>query len=627
MNAIAESSDAALPGKHAIEVPAWLHAKIEDVNGLDFEAPLSGTVTADCHEVSELYRAASQQNNASAKPLEAASSRVMTMLAAVTGMHFKPHERNEPFGAMMSLADGRRTAITSDFRTHVEVLADLAVRATNPVLRSRLSDVCWLLERNRGHLALAAISAYAEIVEKSDRNELKYPHTAHSGALTPNARDYLRRALQIGRGVGWEKPETVSVRELVKRLRQQALDIRAPVPINWFCDLDLDYSVSDPAEVAEALNGVLVKLPNDVNSHVVVELWRLAARAFHLGKREDDKQRCLAEAAEQLVVESQAKQGSAMLAAHFLSSAIAQLHGIPGKKERRAALQHQLIDMQARVPEEMSVFSHEFDLRKLVEWTQTTIGQADPIDMLFRFADLERSPDLKKLASEAVELIREHPLSSIFASSHLDREGKVIHRNPGGGMSDGGDNSAIVHQIAQGETFRRKVAAFGTIEPARHMIVDQHYLSDDMLISLLQHSPFVPTDLVATFSRGFLRFFQGDFVGAVYILTPLLENSLRHILKASGHDVTTFDDATQTQQDRTISSLFGQMRTELECILTEEIAADIERLFLSQPGPHLRHALAHGLLDDGDPYGADSIYGCWLMFRLCLLPLFPQRNR
>jgi hypothetical protein len=152
-------------------------------------------------------------------------------------------------------------------------------------------------------------------------------------------------------------------------------------------------------------------------------------------------------------------------------------------------------------------------------------------------------------------------------------------------------------------------------------------LSEDVFTSLLQHSAFVPPNLVATFSRGFLRFFQGDFVSAIYILTPLLENSLRYVLKTYGHDVSIFDDATQTQEDRTISSLFEQMRMELDDVFTKGITTDIYNVFLRKSGPHLRHALAHGLLHDGSPYGPDAIYGCWLIFRLCLLPLFPYREQ
>ena len=37
--------------------------------------------------------------------------------------------------------------------------------------------------------------------------------------------------------------------------------------------------------------------------------------------------------------------------------------------------------------------------------------------------------------------------------------------------------------------------------------------------------------------------------------------------------------------------------------------------------------LAHGLLPDGTPYGADAIYGSWLIFHLCMPPLFPIRTQ
>jgi hypothetical protein len=175
-------------------------------------------------------------------------------------------------------------------------------------------------------------------------------------------------------------------------------------------------------------------------------------------------------------------------------------------------------------------------------------------------------------------VIRKYPLSFIFGASHLDHEGKVIHRTQGSGFGDGGNDSAIQQQIAQSETIRRQVTAVGKIEPARQAIVNQHFLSDDIFGTLLQQAAFVPPNLVATFCRGFLRFFQGDFVSATYILNPLLENSLRHVLKASGHDVTIFDDATQTQQDRTISSLFEQMRSELDEVFTKPITTDIKNV-------------------------------------------------
>ncbi|MGB6446094.1 MAG: hypothetical protein WBE48_18025 [Xanthobacteraceae bacterium] len=67
------------------------------------------------------------------------------------------------------------------------------------------------------------------------------------------------------------------------------------------------------------------------------------------------------------------------------------------------------------------------------------------------------------------------------------------------------------------------------------------------------------------------------------------------------------------------------MRGELDSIFGKALTTDIENVFLKKPGPYLRHGLSHGLLHDGDPYAPDAIYACWLIFHLCMLPLFPYR--
>lgn len=614
----------------AVQAPIWLRATPEDVEGLDFEAPITGSVAADCLGLAAQFESAAHLSDA-ADRVETASDRVFAILAAITGMYFKPDDRNEPFGPMTTLADGRRSPAAADFRGEpVATLAELAKRATNPVLRARLSDVCWTLERKRAQMGSAAVAAYVEIVRRVDAGELKFSFDAERGVLKHAVLDYTRRALDIGRALGWEKVETVSARELAVELKQRATEGRALVPVLWFGQLDLDFRISDPAAVGAAIEAVLAALPANANEHLVVDLWRLAAGAYHLAKREPDKQRCLAEAAERLAADAEAavaKGAPTLLVAHTLSAAIAQLHGLPGKKDRRRQLQHRLIDVQAGIVDDMKVFSHELDLHEAVEDTEKRVGGAALTDQLFLFAALGRSPDPAQLASEAVRLIRDHPLSSLFATAHLDNEGKIIHRSAGSSLTGGPDDPAVEQQIAQNESIRRNVLVQGGIEVARQIIVREHFVSEDVLAFLLQHSPFVPADCVATFCRGILRFFQGDFISGLYILTPMLENSLRYVLKGHGYDVTTFDDATQTQQDRTISLLFEQMRGELDAVFTQAITADIERVFLSKPGPHLRHSVAHGLLPDSAPYGVDAIYACWFIFRLCMLPLFPHRNQ
>ncbi|MCA0851008.1 DUF4209 domain-containing protein [Salipiger thiooxidans] len=143
------------------------------------------------------------------------------------------------------------------------------------------------------------------------------------------------------------------------------------------------------------------------------------------------------------------------------------------------------------------------------------------------------------------------------------------------------------------------------------------------MLDLVRHSPAVPPHLVLTTTRGFVRWFEGDMVSALYILTPLLEGMVRHLLKQHVHDVTTMDDASKTQEDRTITALYDAMRPEMDAILGRAVTEDIRRTFLSKLGPSLRHGVAHALLSDGTPYGDDATYACWLIWMIVMWPLLP----
>lgn len=174
------SADAPQPEASASQVIPWLKPTVADLDGLDFEAPIAASDAATCDELSELYRRAAYLQEGQA---HTPATRVFALLSAVTSMYLKAHEREEPFSPLM-LASDRRTAIAADFRgAPVELLADMAVRSANPVLKARLADVCWLLERRRGPLASAAVAAYVDTIEAVELGSLKFRFANSDGAL------------------------------------------------------------------------------------------------------------------------------------------------------------------------------------------------------------------------------------------------------------------------------------------------------------------------------------------------------------------------------------------------------------------------------------------------------------
>ena len=609
------------PGKEADRRIPWLLATADDLSSVDFEAPIRGSVAADAGELSQLFGQAAHAATGPAD-LFTAERRVFVMLASLTGMHFKPHDRNEPYAPFASLSDGQRTAIPSDFRGPIlDSLAELAERTSNLVLKARLADVCWLLERRRSSLGRVAITSYIKIVQQVDSGQLEFSFDQKRGGLHHSALALLRRALRIAWTLGRDKLEAREAADLAVSLRKRSIAAREIIEARWTTELDLEFGASPPGEVARDLEGLL-RVLSPSNPDLLAGLWRLVAEGYRIAGEDLERQRCQSEAAESIILaakDAQRRQQSALLVAHKLSSAIAQLHGLSGMKERRKQLQHDLIEIQADIPEQLSPFSHEMDLSDLVGKVDERLEGIGLREKLFVFANVTRSPEVENLRREARENIQQFPLSSIFGVAHLDREGKFIHRSDGSDPKSRSDEdeSAIKRQVAQSESIRRTVAC-ALIDNARAKIFEQHFIADDVFTTLLNASPFVPNHLLATFARGFTRFFEGDYVSAIYILTPLLENSLRHVLKQHDFDVTSFDDTTQTQEDRTISSLFEQMRRELDSVFTDAITADIENVFLLKPGPHLRHTLSHGLFHDTTPYGDDAIYASF-----CDLVNFP----
>ncbi|MBM7404972.1 MULTISPECIES: DUF4209 domain-containing protein [Sphingomonas] len=125
-----------------------------------------------------------------------------------------------------------------------------------------------------------------------------------------------------------------------------------------------------------------------------------------------------------------------------------------------------------------------------------------------------------------------------------------------------------------------------------------------------------------TFSLGFARMFEGDFISAANILIPQLENAIRYVLKnANVHSAKMMSDLTQ--DDRSLSGLLVHMRKEMEGVFGVDLVHEIDLLFNYRPGPALRHEAAHGKLTDGLSFSADAIYACWLIYQMTVAPLVP----
>ena len=593
------------------EPKGFEHVTAEDFTVVGLEAPIAASrkVYVRCHGA--LY---SQAHENSERSGDVRAANAYRLLAAVTQMHFKPNDQAEPYGPMFVM-DGRRSVIPSDFRgAQSEVFAAVAPGVVNPGLRALLADIAWLNDRKQaamGHLAISAFcSAIQAVIE--GKGELYFENAK---ATSRNGTDLLRRACQIAHATGWKEPEAGTLKSLIASLSERAFEETDARSFLRIGDLNADYRITDPKTMAERTE--ILAQSEGLDPDTERSLWELAARSHRQCGCDADSNRCLKCAAECYVRLADGATG--MVASSCLMDAIKAMRNIPGTKTRRIELEHKLREVQATILDEMTTVSTEIDISEVIDHARKVVGDMTLAQALLAFAKLARSPAPEKLREEALAQCEKNPLSSIFSTSIFDDEGKLVARSPA--LVDGDENDAALrHVIMRNESFRRQVAVVA-IDRARPVIMAEHPLEARDLLPLAEYSPFVPPGYGDIFALGFARLFGGDYISALHILVPQLENSLRYVLKQAAIDTSSMQ-SDMTQENRTLSVMLGKDRAALEKIFGTAITFEIENLFDFDGGPSLRHQLAHGLISAAACDSHDAIYACWFIFRLCCLPLF-----
>ena len=589
----------------------------EEFASVDIEAPIRTSDKVDCWSLGSLYGAAASEKQECGNAIAA---RVFGLLSAITNIHLKPGNQSEPYGPQFVM-DGRRSIIPADLRgDQSTIIAQIVPTIQNPGLRARLADIVWYNDRKHAAMAPRAVNAYCEAVQLVLDNKAEF-FKDDRRASDKQGCEMLRRACQVAHATGWKNPEASRLTTLVEAVIQDTVDRQDHRGFSNLAEIGLQFGIDDPASIAATAESFATT--TEVDPHWSHDLWELAARAHHQSENHQERDRCLVGAAESFVAIADAAGGEGMVAASAFMDAIQALRRLPDTRDKRQELEERLRHAQASVRDEMGVISTEIDLTEHVQHARRAVGEVSLAQALAAFARLTASPDPDELREQARQQAEESVLSALMPTTVVDEDGMVAARSPGhlGGGSD--EDTALRLDIVRNEGLRRHIDVQGLIEPARQLIQSEHPIDQRDLRPIVEMTPFVPDDRVDLITTGFVRFFNGDFLSALHILVPQLENTLRHILRIAGADPSTIK-SDMTQESRTLSVLLTREREGFEGILGSAIVFEIENLFDLRGGPSVRHQLAHGLISSGECYDSDSIYACWFIFRFCCLPLFPH---
>lgn len=539
------------------------------------------------------------------------------LLSSICQMQFHPEDPAEPYGAMFVFED-KRSQIPNDFSAEqVAELAKAAAKIQHPGIRARIADVAWLQDRANRPMAELAVQSYEECIKlvltgKARHEFQEKPEASHQTI------ELLRRAFQIFGAIKGKAdfPETLT--DLVEEILSTS---EAKLDENVFCrilTLAQDFFIGDIASYP--VKAEVASKWSNVDHHWSKSLLDVAIRGYRRNKLPDDENRCLIAKAEMSVEIAEKGAASAMFAASWFSTAISEIRLArgPDARARHEQLRLKLREAQEGIQFEMSEASVPIDLSEMADQYMSRVRGQSWGRMLGIVASIVRSEDPDELKAEARRNMAEHPLSSMMGGDIIDSEGKTVARRPS--ALGGDEDAAVIANVAQNMSYHRSVMVSGAWRPIRFAIQSETTINPEDFELICANSAFVPPGFEEVFALGFARFFQSDMVSAANILIPMLENSLRYVLKTTGEDTSKIE-ADMTQEDRSLSSLLEFSRQSLENIFGEPVIFELDLLFNSRLGPALRHDQAHGKFSIAHCFSTDVLYACWFIYHLTCLPL------
>lgn len=541
------------------------------------------------------------------------------LLHDVLNIHLKVHDRAEPFGPMFQGSEGR-TCTASDFSGEQStIFAQFAPTIEHPVLKARLADIAWYNDRKRGDVGKLAVTSYCEIIRRRLAGELHRTHGDDTHFL--DMADIATRMMIVAARVHKIGALPPSITDVLDTLFSACIEARSYVAFYHVADIALGYDIFGWEKVLQGAEAIVSDADGQDYPMAIQGVWELAERGYAKLDDKDNQKRAQAAIVEQdLKMRSQVGQASAE--AHWVRVAIDKLRRFGGNKDRIAELRKELRELEEASLDDFAGIPYQLDISELASGTVALFKTLTLPDILVQFALLSQPQSKEALERDADKSSEKFIMSSMFAGSHADRQGKVYAQTDAKPDGDADKTDWYKAQSLLACTIHRQQVVGGLIDPARRFVMSTFPLEQRHFLPIVYNSPFVENGYHHTFSLGFARMFQGDFISAANILIPQLENAIRYVLKnANAHSAKMMSDLTQ--DDRSLSSLLDHMREEMDGVFGSDLVHQIDLLFNYRPGPALRHEVAHGKLTDGQCYSADAIYACWLIYQMTVAPLVP----
>lgn len=472
-----------------------------------------------------------------------------------------------------------------------------AIETSNPVLKSWYADFIW--ERRRDHVfARMAIQALHET----------YPLHIEGGDRWQDAADSVVRPLRLARALRVPELVNVAKSKALEALRDFMAAAVHPA-VRW--TLETIGAVLEGRDVTEEETAVLLQTAEQgeqfYSAAANYRLARLFAEQVVTLLRRSDAGDGARDAELRLgqYFESEAERADSNSAAAMHLQDAMQHYANVGSREDVTRLKMELNERWTAVQGELQTMKEEFDFPKsdVQEWARKLIALGVDHALMSLACAPSLIPVIESVEDRSRKQAEQFPLQHLFTQVTLDGS-RQVHR---GDSPEKSDEAQLFDQYAFDVLFLslRLDVTFGVFR-------DEGGLDVDALSEVLQGSPFIDGGAVEILEVGLERYLSGDYVSAMHVLIPQLEDVLRATLRRLGGSTTSIRDGVTRESD------LGQVLSanELGELLGEDMIFYLRYLLVEQLGMNLRNSVAHGLIRKSECTGQVAALVLLSLFRL-----------
>lgn len=188
---------------------------------------------------------------------------------------------------------------------------------------------------------------------------------------------------------------------------------------------------------------------------------------------------------------------------------------------------------------------------------------------------------------------------------------KQTYKKGANDIDEGAFQDKLEHRTSELMNFSSQILVGNTLNYIRSkFIIEEHDIRE-----IVEESIIVPSDRKESYIKGLMSGFSGDFMTALYILIPQVENSIRELAILCGEPVYNLNESG-IEELKTMHAIL-----ELEGVKEnwKMIFTSIKTVFCSKFGFNMRNNIAHGIFSDKQFNSYEALYTWWFILRMCYM--------